>query len=162
MTEQQNISDNPLRDVALNPEAYAQYLTEVQRVARDLLKGLDTLEGEVSVHLRGTHVEGDRWYHARSRARHVEKPLRDAIKGLEKTAQGLEKAAFQRRTHDDQVRTLPEERRQKALAKEQKKNPAPQIAPNSGNQNPEPVPGSANTGYSEVTSILDARGRESA
>lgn len=111
----------PLRDVAQNPDAYARYLADIQRVLLDIGKNLETLQHETRVHCRGVHVEGDRWYHARLRALPVEKALKDVLRHVKALTDGLEKSAYKRRAHDDAVRELPGQRHQKALAKAQKK-----------------------------------------
>ncbi|MTE20306.1 hypothetical protein F0L17_14550 [Streptomyces sp. TRM43335] len=106
----------PLRDVARNPDAYVRYLQDVQRVVLDLEHNLATLAREVRVHCRGTHVEGDRRYHAYLRARPVENALADALRNLTKTAKRLEEAGVRRREHDDKVKAVAAQRQQKALA----------------------------------------------
>ncbi|MFC7936067.1 hypothetical protein EF914_29485 [Streptomyces sp. WAC05458] len=149
---------SPLRDVAQNPEATARYLADVQRVLLDIGKNLETLAHETRVHLRDTHVEGDRWYHARLRAMPVEKALGNVLKNLNNLTEGLEKSAYKRRAHDEAVVNTAKERKEKALERERKKNPPTlQAAPNPPQQG---APGQ-NLGYGGPTSIYDM-GRESA
>lgn len=157
----------PLRDVAQNPEATARYLADVQRVLLDIGKNLETLAAETRLHLRETHVEGDRWYHARLRARPVEKALGNALKDLGDVTSGLEKTAYKRRAHDEEVNRLPKERREKALEKERKRHqtlpPAPPPDRNSTDHNPAGRDTEGrNMGYSRPTSIYDLGNRESA
>ncbi|MFB7293831.1 hypothetical protein [Actinacidiphila glaucinigra] len=141
----------PLRDVAQNPEAYARYLADIQRVLLDIGKNLETLHHETRVHCRSVHVEGDRFYDARLRALPVERSLKDVLKHVRGLTEGLEKSAYKRRSHDDTVNALPKKRREKALAKERKKNPPLQPAPES------PSGGSteANSRYAGPTSVYD-------
>ncbi|CAL9672517.1 hypothetical protein [Streptomyces sp. enrichment culture] len=149
---------SPLRDVAQNPEATARYLADVQRVLLDIGKNLETLAHETRVHLRDTHVEGDRWYHARLRAMPVEKALGNVLKNLNNLTEGLEKSAYKRRAHDEAVVNTAKERKEKALERERKKNPPTlQAAPNPPQQGAQ----SQNLGYGGPTSIYDM-GRESA
>ncbi len=149
---------SPLRDVAQNPEATARYLADVQRVLLDIGKNLETLAHETRVHLRDTHVEGDRWFHARLRAMPVEKALGNVLKNLNNLTEGLEKSAYKRRAHDEAVVNTAKERKEKALERERKKNPPTlQAAPNPPQQGAQ----SQNLGYGGPTSIYDM-GRESA
>lgn len=149
----------PLRDVAQNPEATARYLADVQRVLLDIGQNLETLAHETRVHLRDTHVEGDRWYHARLRARPVERALGDVLKSLNSLTEGLESTAYKRRAHDENVANTARERKEKELEKQRKNTPpipaAPQDPPRQGAQGP-------NMGYSAPTSIFDLGNRESA
>ncbi|MGA5558869.1 hypothetical protein [Streptomyces lavendulocolor] len=150
---------SPLRDVAQNPEATARYLADVQRVLLDIGKNLETLAHETRVHLRDTHVEGDRWYHARLRAMPVEKALGQVLRNLNNLTQGLEKSAYKRRAHDEAVVNTAKERKEKELEKWRKKNPQPlQVAPNP----PQEGEQSQNLGYGGPTSIFDLGNRESA
>ncbi|GAA2767546.1 hypothetical protein GCM10010103_65880 [Streptomyces paradoxus] len=146
----------PLRDIAQSPEATARYLADVQRVLLDIGKNLEILAIETRVHLRKTHVEGDRWYHARLRAMPVEKALGNVLKNLNNLTEGLEKSAYKRRTHDEAVVNTARGRKEKELEKQRKKNPPTlQTAPSQqGTQ-------IQNSGYSGPTSIYDL-GRESA
>lgn len=150
---------SPLRDVAQNPEATARYLADVQRVLLDIGKNLETLANETRVHLRDTHVEGDRWYHARLRARPVEKALGDVLADLKDLTEGLESSAYKRRAHAEAVMNTTRERKEKALEKSRRNAPpipaAPPTPPQQGAQN-------TNTGYSVPTSIYDLGNRESA
>ncbi|MGA5424402.1 hypothetical protein [Streptomyces lavendulocolor] len=150
---------SPLRDVAQNPEATARYLADVQRVLLDIGKNLETLAHETRVHLRDTHVEGDRWYHARLRAMPVEKALGQVLRNLNNLTQGLEKSAYKRRAHDEAVVNTAKERKEKELEKWRTKNPQPlQAAPNP----PQEGAQSQNLGYGGPTSIFDLGNRESA
>lgn len=149
----------PLRDVAQSPEATARYLADVRRVLLDIGKNLETLAIETRVHLRDTHVEGDRWYHARLRAMPVEKALGSVLKDLNDLTAGLEKSAYKRRAHDEVVVNTAKERKEKELEKQRKKNPQQlQAAPNSTQQGAQ----SQSSGYSVPTSIYDLGNRESA
>ncbi|MGY1503656.1 hypothetical protein ACW4TU_45070 (plasmid) [Streptomyces sp. QTS52] len=150
---------SPLRDVAQSPEATARYLADVQRVLLDIGKNLETLAIETRVHLRETHVEGDRWYHARLRAMPVEKALGDVLKNLNNLTGGLEKSAYKRRSHDEAVVNTAKDRKEKELERQRKKNPQQlPAAPNSPQQGAQ----SRNPGYSAPTSIYDLGNRESA
>lgn len=150
---------SPLEDVAKSPEATARYLTDLQSHLLGIGENLATLARETRVHCRGTHVEGDRWYHARLRALPVEKALRDVLKHVDGLTEGLENAAFRRNSFADQVKELPGKRRDKELEKRRKKNPQLQAAP----QNPPQQDAqSQNYGYGGPTSIYDLGNRESA
>ncbi|MEU8489288.1 hypothetical protein [Streptomyces sp. NPDC048641] len=150
---------SPLRDVAQSPEATARYLADVQRVLLDIGKNLETLALETRVHLRGTNVEGDRWYHARLRAMPVEKALGNVLKNLNNLTEGLEKSAYKRRAHDESVVNTAKDRKEKEIERQRKKNPPTlQAAP------PPPQQGAQNqnSGYGGPTSIYDLGKRESA
>ncbi|MFF8431105.1 hypothetical protein ACF07Y_39415 [Streptomyces sp. NPDC016566] len=148
----------PLRDVAQSPEATARYLADVQRVLLDIGNNLETLAIETRVHLRKTHVEGDRWYHARLRAMPVEKALGNVLKNLNNLTEGLEKSAYKRRAHDEAVVNTARGRKEKELERQRKKSPQQiQAAPNPPQQGTQ----SQNSGYGGPTSIYDL-GRESA
>ena len=149
----------PLRDVAQSPEATAQYLADLQLHLLQISKNLETLAHETRVHCRGTHVPGDRWYHARLRALPVEKALRDVLKHLGGLTEGLEKSAYKRNAFADDVKALPGKRREKELEKQRKKNPKLQAAPGSASQEDAR---SKNSGYGGPTSIFDLNDRESA
>ncbi|MGV9503588.1 hypothetical protein ACWDQ0_35515 [Streptomyces sp. NPDC003642] len=158
MNSDNDPNHSPLRDVAQNPEATARYLADVQRVLLDIGKNLETLAIETRLHLRKTHVEGDRWYHARLRAMPVEKALGNVLKNLNNLTDGLEKSAYKRRAHDEAVVNTAKERKEKELERHRKKNPQPlQAAPNPPQQGAQ----SRNRGYGGPTSIYDM-GRESA
>ncbi|WP_411119929.1 hypothetical protein [Streptomyces sp. 058-1L] len=150
---------SPLRDVAQSPEATARYLADVQRVLLDIGKNLETLALETRVHLRGTNVEGDRWYHARLRAMPVEKALGNVLRNLNNLTEGLEKSAYKRRAHDESVVNTAKDRQEKEIERQRKKNPPTlQAAP------PPPQQGAQNqnSGYGGPTSIYDLGKRESA
>ncbi|MEU6601966.1 hypothetical protein [Streptomyces flaveolus] len=158
MNSNNDPNHSPLRDVAQNPEATARYLADVQRVLLDIGKNLETLAIETRLHLRKTHVEGDRWYHARLRAMPVEKALGNVLKNLNNLTDGLEKSAYKRRAHDEAVVNAEKGRKEKELERQRKKNPQPlQAAPNPPQQGAQ----SQNLGYGGPTSIYDM-GRESA
>ncbi|MEU9413227.1 hypothetical protein AB0E08_47110 [Streptomyces sp. NPDC048281] len=151
---------SPMQALAQNPAATAKYLAEVQGVLLSIGANLEDLARETRIHLRGTYVEGDRWYHARLRSQPVEKVLKRALKDLEGLTQGLETAAFKRHEFDEKVKNLPGERHQKALDKGRNKNhqiPSPQTSAPQGEQQP------TGHGYSGPASIYDLkRNRESA
>ncbi|MFJ4007743.1 hypothetical protein ACIPWL_30425 [Streptomyces sp. NPDC090023] len=150
---------SPLRDVAQSPEATARYLADVQRVLLDIGKNLETLAIETRVHLRGTNVEGDRWYHARLRAMPVERALGNVRKNLNNLTEGLEKSAYKRRAHDEAVLNTAKERKEKELERVRKKNPPTlQAAPNPPQQGAQ----GQNSGYGGPTSIYDLGKGESA
>jgi hypothetical protein len=152
-------NDAPLRDVARSPEATARYLADIQRVLLDIGKHLENLALETRVHCRDTHVDGDRWYHARLRAQPVEKALKDVLNNLQNVTEGLEKSAYKRRAHDETVANTARKRKDKELEKQRKKNPQLQAAP----QNPQQQGAqSQNPGYGVPTLIFDLDNRESA
>ncbi|MDX3232524.1 hypothetical protein [Streptomyces sp. ME19-01-6] len=148
----------PLRDVAQSPEATARYLANIQRTLLDIGKNLETFAIETRLHCRGTHLDGDRRYHARLRALPVEKALKDALKHLNGLTEGLEKSAYKRNAFADKVKKLPGKRRERELERQQKKNPQLQAAPETPQQ--QGTEGE-NPGYNGPTSIRDLR-RESA
>jgi hypothetical protein len=149
----------PLRDVAQSPEATARYLADVQRVLLDIGSNLETLAIETRVHLRKTHVEGDRWYHARLRAKPVEKALGGVLKNLNNLTEGLEKSAYKRRAHDEAVENTDRSRKERELERQRKNNPQPlQAAPNP----PEQGAQGQDFRYSGPASIYDLGSRESA
>jgi hypothetical protein len=153
-----NPTPAPLRDVAQSPEATARYLADIQRVLLDIGKNLETLALETRVHLRETHVEGDRWYHARLRAMPVEKALKDVLKNLNSLTEGLEKSAYKRRAHDEAVVNTARTRKEKELERQRKNPQLLQAAPENG----ERVHTDPNSGYSGPTSLYDLGNRESA
>ncbi|MFC8454216.1 hypothetical protein [Kitasatospora sp. NPDC057223] len=149
----------PLRGIAQSPEAFAAYLASIQLVLLGIGKNLETLQSETRVHLRATHVEGDRFFHARLRAMPVERALRDVLGHVHALTEGLEKTTFKRRAHADEVNSLPGKRKEKAHAKAQKKNrpaisPAPEI--NAG------VPAAPDSVYAAPASIYDLGDRRPA
>ncbi|SEE61334.1 hypothetical protein [Streptomyces sp. TLI_105] len=151
---------NPLQDVAASAPATARYLADIQRVVRDTERHLATLADETSVHLRGTHLQGDRFWHAKNRARPVEKALRKVLRDAKNLAADLEAAAYSRHAFDENCANTVKERKEKELEKQRKKNPQ-QIPPM-----PAAPPGlhsKPESGYaSPVSNIHDLRGRESA
>jgi hypothetical protein len=152
----------PLRDVAQNPEATARYLADVQRVLLDIGSNLETLANETRIHLRDTHVEGDRFYHARLRARPVEKALGEVLKHLKSLTEGLESSAYKRRAHDENVANTARERKEKALEKARKNAPPIPAAPPNPPNPPQDGARGQNARYSVPTSIYDLGNRESA
>ncbi|MZE76769.1 hypothetical protein [Streptomyces xinghaiensis] len=149
----------PLRDVAQNPEATAQYMADVLRVLEDIGRNLETLAIETRIHCRGTHVEGDRFYDAWLRARPVEKALHDVLKRVESVTKGLEKTAFKRRAHDEEVANTARKRREKELERRRKNTPPLQAA---RQDPPQENAQRQNSGYAGPTSIFDLGNRESA
>ncbi|MEV8099442.1 hypothetical protein [Kitasatospora sp. NPDC085879] len=145
--------ESALRAVAQNPEAFVAYLADLQRMLLGIGQSLETLQRETRVHLRSTHVPGDRWYHARLRALPVERELRDVLRHLKAVTAGLEKGAYKRRAHDDEVNALPGKRHDKAIAKGQKK--APEALPNSRTEKDSDPAGSV---YRGPRSIFDLGG----
>ena len=136
-------SEESLREVAQNPAAFAKYLSNVQSTLLDIEHNLAVLARETRVHCRATYVEGDKWYHARLRARPVEKTLRQVLTHVNGLTEGLEKASHERHAHEERVQALPGERRQKALEKAQKKGvPALQAVPQQQTA-PDPAAGPA-------------------
>lgn len=151
---------SPLSEIARNPDATARYLANVQRVLLDIGENLETLARETRLHLRGTHVEGDRRYHAALRARPVEKALRDVLADLNHLTAGLEKSAYKRRAHDEAVVNTARDRREKKLEKMRRKNPELQATPGTPSDQGERT---RNVGYSNPASIYDlTRDRDSA
>ncbi|MET8787991.1 hypothetical protein [Streptomyces sp. NPDC004589] len=149
----------PLRDVAQSPEATARYLADVQRVLLDIGKNLETLAVETRLHCRGTHVDGDRWYHARLRALPVEKALKDVLRHVSGLTDGLEKTAYKRNAFTDEVKKLPGKRREKELEKQRKKTPPLQASSEFSSPNSAPR---QDPGYAGPASIYDLGNRESA
>ncbi|WP_030990039.1 hypothetical protein [Streptomyces sp. NRRL WC-3744] len=161
-TEDKPFFDDPnaaLREIAQNPAAYAHYLADFHRVVLDMAAKLEVLQRETRVHCRGTRVEGDKLGQAFLRSFPVEKSLNDVIKHLKGVTSGLEKSAHRRHAHDEKVREVKKQRKEKALLKERKNNPPLQAAPdNSGQQGAQ----SPNMGYGGPTSIYNLDRRESA
>ncbi|MGW4597013.1 hypothetical protein ACWEOA_17150 [Streptomyces sp. NPDC004457] len=148
-----------LREIAQNPAAYAHYLADFHRVVLDMAAKLEVLQRETRVHCRGTRVEGDKMGQAFLRSFPVEKSLNDVIKHLKGVTSGLEKSAHKRHAHDEKVKEVKKQRKEKALLKERKNNPPLQAAPeNPGQQGAQ----SPDMGYGGPASIYDLRGRESA
>ena len=155
--------DDPLREIAQNPAAYAAYLESIELTLLDIGRNLETLQHHQRIYLRGTHLEGDRWYHARLRAVPVEKTLESVLRNLKSVTAGLEKSAFKRKEFTDTVNTLPTKRKERELARRQKKNPqltAPPQAPQGQSQQEAQT---GKSGYTNPTSLYDLnRNRESA
>jgi hypothetical protein len=145
-------TQSPMRAVARNPDHFAAYLANVQRVLLTIGRDLETLQHETRIDLRSTHVQGDRWYHARMRALPVEKTLKDVLAHLEGLTRGLEKATYKRRAHAEEVNSLPGKRRAKELAKSKKRNRP--VLP-AGTENTGPVPNAPDSGYADPASIYD-------
>ncbi|MGW3954068.1 hypothetical protein ACWEKM_24815 [Streptomyces sp. NPDC004752] len=151
--------DAALREIAQNPAAYAHYLADFHRVVLDMAAKLEVLQRETRVHCRETRVEGDKWKQAQLRSFPVEKSLNDVIKYLKKVTSGLEKSAHKRHAHDEKVKEVKKQRKEKAQLKERKNNPPLQAAPESpGRQGAQ----SPNMGYGGPTSIYNLDRRESA
>ncbi|MEU6885584.1 hypothetical protein ABZ918_10300 [Streptomyces viridosporus] len=161
-TEDKPFFDDPnaaLREIAQNPAAYAHYLADFHRVVLDMAAKLEVLQRETRVHCRGTRVEGDKMGQAFLRSFPVEKSLNDVIKHLKGVTSGLEKSAHKRHAHDEKVKEVKKQRKEKALLKGWKNNPPIQAAPeNPGQQGAQ----SSNMGYGGPTSIYDLDRRESA
>ncbi|WP_415939986.1 hypothetical protein [Streptomyces sp. 039-1] len=152
---------SPLRDIAQNPHATAQYLANVQRTLRKIESDLETLAFETGLHLRNNHLEGDRFYHPGRRARPVERELDRVLRAAQRMAKGLEKSAYARHAHDEVVVNTIRARKEKAAVRAARKNPqlppAPTVKPEQGSN------AAANSDYSEPTSIWTIGGnRESA
>ncbi|MER5509335.1 hypothetical protein ABT052_28960 [Streptomyces sp. NPDC002766] len=161
-SEDKPFFDDPnaaLREIAQNPAAYAHYLADFHRVVLDMAARLEVLQRETRVHCRGTRVEGDKMGQAFLRSFPVEKSLTDVIKHLKGVTSGLEKSAHKRHAHDEKVKEVKKQRKEKALLKERQKNaqlpPAAQNAGQQGVRNP-------NMGYGGPTSIYNLDRRESA
>ncbi|GAA2524467.1 hypothetical protein [Streptomyces longisporus] len=160
--ETQSFFDDPdaaLREIAQNPAAYAHYLADFHRVVLDMQAKLEILQRETRVHCRGTHVEGDMRGQAFLRSFPVEKSLNNVIKNLKNVTSGLEKSAHKRHAHDEKVKDVVKQRKEKAQLKEQKNNP-PAIQP--GTENGQQVHGNQNPGYANPASIYDLGDRRSA
>ncbi|MFC8834863.1 hypothetical protein ACFT8V_16900 [Streptomyces griseoincarnatus] len=161
-TEDKPFFDDPnaaLREIAQNPAAYAHYLADFHRVVLDMAAKLEVLQRETRVHCRGTRVEGDKMGQAFLRSFPVEKSLNDVIKHLKGVTSGLEKSAHKRHAHDEKVKEVKKQRKEKALLKERKNHPPLQAAPeNPGQQGAQ----SPNMGYGGPTSIYNLDRRESA
>ncbi|MFC8247580.1 hypothetical protein [Streptomyces chartreusis] len=151
--------DAALREIAQNPAAYAHYLADFHRVVLDMEAKLATLQRETRVHCRGTHVEGDKMGQAFLRSFPVEKSLNDILKNLKNVTSGLEKSAHKRHAHDEKVKEVKRQRKEKAQLKERKNNPPLQAASeNPGQQGAQ----SPNMSYGGPTSIYNLDRRESA
>ncbi|MFI6359543.1 hypothetical protein ACIBJF_44795 [Streptomyces sp. NPDC050743] len=161
-TEDETFFDDPnaaLREIAQNPAAYAHYLRDFYRVVLDMQAKLEILQRETRVHCRGTRVEGDKFGQAFLRSFPVEKSLNDVIKNLKSVTSGLERSAHKRHAHDEKVKEVKKQRKEKAQLKEQKNNPQLQASPeNSGQQDAQ----SPNMGCGGPTSIYNLDRRESA
>ncbi|OII64351.1 hypothetical protein BJP40_02220 [Streptomyces sp. CC53] len=161
-TEDKPFFDDPnaaLREIAQNPAAYAHYLADFNRVVLDMQAKLEILQRETRVHCRGTRVEGDKMGQAFLRSFPVEKSLNDILKNLKSISSGLEKSAHKRHAHDEKVKEVKKNRKEKAQIKARKNNPPLQAAPeNAGQQGAQ----SSNVGYGGPTSIYSLGGRESA
>ncbi|MFI1585595.1 hypothetical protein [Embleya sp. NPDC020630] len=145
-----------LRRVAQDPEAFARYMADVQRTLLGIGASLERLQRETRVHCRGAHVEGDRWYQARLRARPVESALREVLKHVHGLTDGLEKSVHKRRAHAEEMEALPRRRRERELARERKRNPALRSAPRVEENGEDDIPG-GRPGYGVPTSVYDLR-----
>nr|MDT0521300.1 hypothetical protein [Streptomyces sp. DSM 41633] len=161
-TEGKPFFDDPnaaLREIAQNPAAYAHYLADFHRVVLDMQAKLEILQRETRVHCRGTRVEGDKMGQAFLRSFPVEKSLNGVLKNLKSATAGLERSAHRRHAHDEKVKEVKEQRKEKAQLKERKNNPQLQAAPENPGQQGAPSP---NMGYGGPTSIYNLDRRESA
>ncbi|MFF6794307.1 hypothetical protein ACFY9C_35155 [Streptomyces filamentosus] len=148
-----------LRQIAQNPDAYARYLADFQRVLLDMQSTLRILQQEVRVHCRNTRVEGDKWGQALLRSIPVEKSLHDVLKDLKDVCSGLEKSAHKRYSHDEKVRETKKHRKEKLEIKAQRNSQTlPPATENPGGQGAQ----SRREGYDDAASIYDLRRRESA
>ncbi|MET9396040.1 hypothetical protein [Kitasatospora sp. NPDC002965] len=152
MTRHEHTESSPpqvrkaMEALAADPEAFTRYLADVQRNILGLTATLTALAQAAQVELRGTHVEGDRFYHARTRALPVERQLKALVNSLNNAATAAEKVAFQRRRHDERVAALPGQRSAKALEKANKHRSSKAIPVN---RTAEQVPPPAKSGYSD-------------
>jgi hypothetical protein len=161
-TEDRPFFDDPnaaLREIAQNPAAYAHYLADFNRVVLDMQAKLEILQRETRVHCRGTRVEGDKMGQAFLRSFPVEKSLNDILKNLKSISSGLEKSAHKRHAHDEKVKEVKKNRKEKAQIKASKNAPPLQAAPESPGQQGAPSP---SMGYGGPTSIYNLDRRESA
>lgn len=149
--------EEKLRALAQNPVAFATYLGDIQSVLLNIEHNLAILARQTRVHCRSTHVEGDKWYHARLRARPVEKTLNQVLKHVSGLTEGLEKASHERHAHEDRVKALPGERRQKQLAKAQKKAPALQAVPSQAQAGVDQPASQASAPAGDPASVFDLR-----
>ncbi|MBL3805032.1 hypothetical protein ACWGSE_24240 [Streptomyces diastaticus] len=150
--------ESPLRGVAQNAEASARYLADIQRTLMNIGRQLETLQHETRVHLRGTHVEGDRWKEAHLRALPVEAAMKKTLRDLKKAVDDLERVTFKRRAHQEKVNALPAIRKEKQLAKARKKNPTQiQAAPGNPSESTQGVSGATGMGYGNPASIHDLK-----
>ncbi|MFE5199914.1 hypothetical protein ACFQ93_40485 [Streptomyces sp. NPDC056601] len=154
-------AEGPLADIARNPDAYARYLADLQRVLLEMKRNVETLQTHVRVHCRGQRVEGDKWGQAWLRAFPVEQSVRSVISDLESLAKGLEKSAHKHHAHAEGIRNVAKERKEKALEKSRKKNPLPQAVPVQPAQPPQ-AGQTPNMGYSGPTSLWGLSDRDSA
>lgn len=157
----QEQAEPPLRRIAQDPEAFAKYLADTQRLLLSVGANLEQLQRETRVHCRGQHVEGDRWYHARLRALPVEKALKEALRHISALTDGLEKSTHKRRAHAEEMKSLPERRREKELARKRKRNARRPAALESGRPIHETERQNGTSGrdirYSEPASLYDLR-----
>jgi hypothetical protein len=161
-TEDKPFFDDPnaaLREIAQNPAAYAHYLADFHRVVLDMQAKLEVLQRETRVYCRGTRVEGDKLGQAFLRSFPVEKSLNDILKNLKGVTAGLEKSAHKRAAHDEKVKEVKKQRKEKAQLKARKNNPSLQVAPENSRQQGAQIP---NMGYGGPTSIYKLDRRESA
>ncbi|MBM7167463.1 hypothetical protein JQK87_03345 [Streptomyces sp. G44] len=161
-TEDKPFFDDPnaaLREIAQNSAAYAHYLADFNRVVLDMQAKLEILQRETRVHCRGTRVEGDKMGQAFLRSFPVEKSLNGILKNLKSISLGLEKSAQKRHAHDEKVKEVKKNRKEKAQIKARKNSPPLQAAPESPGQ---PGAQSPDMGYGGPTSIYNLDRRESA
>ncbi|WP_329595898.1 hypothetical protein OG195_44840 (plasmid) [Streptomyces sp. NBC_01362] len=161
-TDHKPFFDDPnaaLREIAQNPAAYAHYLADFNRVVLDMQAKLEILQRETRVHCRRTRIEGDKWKQAQLRSFPVEKSLNDVLRSLKKVTSGMEKSAHKRHAHDEKVKEVRKQRKEKAQLKARKNNPQIQAAPENPEQRGAQSP---NPGYGGPTSIYNLDRRESA
>ncbi|MYW00393.1 hypothetical protein [Streptomyces sp. SID3343] len=152
-----------LRRVAADPDECAAYMASVQRNLLCVSADMSALAREIRVRLRGDHIEGDRFWDARWRARPVEGAMGDILEHFDALADALEKTARKRRAYAEKMHDIPEKRRARALARERKNNPALRPAPPLANPGNDPrLQSGGNAGYAASPSSLYDLGRESA
>ncbi|MFE5714502.1 hypothetical protein ACFQ7J_27280 [Streptomyces sp. NPDC056501] len=148
-----------LRQIAENPAAFTQLLSDYHSVLMDMRGKIEVLSNETHVHCKNTRVEGDKWGQAALRARPVAKALKRVIKDLESLMLGLQKSAHTRHAHDEKIAEVGRQRKEKALAKERAMNPPAIPAPP---QSVGTVHGGEESGYTGPSSIFDLNDRRSA
>ncbi len=161
-TNGQPFFDDPsaaLREIAQNPAAYAHYLADFHRVVLDMQAKVEVLQRETRLHCRGTRVEGDKLGQAFLRSYPVEKSLNDILKHLKGMSSDLEKSAHRRHAHDEKVKEVKKQRKEKAQLRVRKTNPQLQAVPENPGQ--DGVQGQ-DSGYGGPTSIYNLNRRESA
>jgi len=156
-----NDREEALRRIAQDPQAHAAHLAKIQGRLRQLHGDLEILAREMSVVVRGTHVDGDGWRDAGRRARPVERAYGRLLRNCGRVIADLERAAYARNAFSDKVNALPGIRAQKALEKAARKAPPQLTAPNTVQevQHP-PTQGDApdqNSGYDGPRSLSEVK-----